>query len=229
MRARVEKAFEHFIDRQYSHDKRGRVAHARSRKMDIAVDLKGFTKKARPGIFALRPAPIQVNYLGFPGTMGASYIDYLIADRIVVPARRTGALFRELVYLPDCYQCNDTKRSIAARTPTRAEAGLPENRFRLLLVQQQLQDHAGRLRRLDAAARRIEGSVLWILESNAAAAQNLRRGGGASRFSASVVFAPKAQYAEHLARIGLPICSWTPFRAALIRRRPMLYGPAFRC
>ena len=122
--------------------------------VDIAVDLMGHTAGARPGIFAYRGVPVQVNYLGYPGTMGAPFIDYIIADPFLVPAGSEVFYSEQVVRLPDCYQPNDTKRRIGARTPTRAELGLPGARFRVLLVQQQLQDQSADLRRMDAAAAR---------------------------------------------------------------------------
>ena len=192
MRARLEAAFEHFIPVNTLHDK-AVAALMRDANIDIAVDLKGFTKNARPGIFALRPAPLQVSYLGFPGTMGASYIDYLIADKIVVPEHEQEHYSEKLVYLPDCYQCNDTKRTIAAETPTRADAGLPDSGFVFCSFNNnykltpELFDVWMRL------LHQIEGSVLWILDSNESAAQNLRveaehRGISRER----LVFAPKS-------------------------------------
>ena len=89
----------------------------------------GYTKDSRPGIFAYRPAPIQASYLGFPGTMGAAFIDYIIADKTVAPFEHQPFYTEKIVHLPDCYLVNDTKRKIAERTPTRQEAGLPEKGF----------------------------------------------------------------------------------------------------
>lgn len=200
MRARLEAAFQHFIPVNALHDK-AVAALMRDANIDIAVDLKGFTKNARPGIFALRPAPLQVSYLGFPGTMGASYIDYLIADTIVVPEHEQKHYSEKLAYLPDCYQCNDTKREIAARTPTRAEAGLPESGFVFCSFNNNYKLTPDMFDVWMRLLRQTEGSVLWIFDSNAIAAQNLRleaehRGVSCER----LVFAPKASHADHLAR-----------------------------
>src|SRR6202035_4390970 len=95
----------------------------------IAVDLKGYTTDSRPGILAHRPAPIQVNYLGYPGTMGVEFIDYVIADKIVLPFDQQRFYREKIVHLPGCYQVNDSKRMIAERTPARADVGLPEHGF----------------------------------------------------------------------------------------------------
>ena len=99
------------------------------RQVDIAVDLMGHTADSRPGIFAHRPAPVQVNYLGYPGTMGADFIDYIIADDVVAPFEDQRFYSEKIIHLPDCFQVNDSKRAIAARTPTRAAMGLPEHGF----------------------------------------------------------------------------------------------------
>src|SRR5260370_10259974 len=100
-------------------------------EVDIAVDLKGLTLDCRPGIFAHRPAPVQVSYLGYPGTMGADFIDYVIADKIVLPFDQEPFWTEKIVQLPDCYQVNDSKRRIAAHAPTRREAELPDRGFRV--------------------------------------------------------------------------------------------------
>src|SRR5207342_1094308 len=94
--------------------------------VDILIDLKGFTMNTRTEIVALRPAPIQVNYLGYPGTMGAPFIDYILVDDFIVPPAQQSFFTEKLVHLPGCYQVNDSQRPIATRTPTRTECGLPE-------------------------------------------------------------------------------------------------------
>ncbi len=128
MRARLVAAFDQFVDVRGKSD--AEVARLLSElKVDIAVDLNGYTRDCRPGILAHRPAPIQVNYLGFPGTMGATFIDYIIADEVVLPFDQQPFYSERIVHLPDCYQPNDRRRQIADRTPARAEAGLPEQGF----------------------------------------------------------------------------------------------------
>ena len=128
MRARLIAAFEAFHDvREKSDQDIAIQLHALG--IDIAVDLMGFTGACRPRIFAARPAPVQVNFVGFPGTMGASYMDYILADRIVIPAADATYYSEKIVYLPDCYQPNDDKRRVADKVPTRSEAGLPEQGF----------------------------------------------------------------------------------------------------
>jgi predicted O-linked N-acetylglucosamine transferase (SPINDLY family) len=116
---------------------------ARSLEIDIAIDLKGFTSDSRTGVFAARAAPIQVNYLGYPGTMASKYFDYLIADEIVVPMDDRDYYSEKIVYLPDSYQVNDSRRLISDRMWSAAQGR------GLLLFQQQLQNHGRDVRVLD--------------------------------------------------------------------------------
>jgi len=200
MRARLKNSFERFIEAGSQSDQ-DLAQLARSLEIDIAVDLNGFTKHHRTGIFALRAAPIQVNYLGYPGTMGAGYIDYLIADATVIPPDEQRHYAEKIVYLPDTYQPNDTQRPIAEKPFTRAECNLPptgfvfacfNNSYKIL---PEIFDIWMRL------LENVEGSVLWLLEDNASAERNLqaeaqRRGIVPQR----LVFAPRRELSEHLAR-----------------------------
>jgi protein O-GlcNAc transferase len=123
-RRRLTASFDHFVEaRAYSDDQI--AALIRSLEIDLLIDLKGFTQYSRTSIFARRPAPIQINYLGYPGTMGAPYIDYIVADRIVIPEDQRKFYAEKIVYLPNSYQVNDAKRSIADKEYTSAELGLP--------------------------------------------------------------------------------------------------------
>ena len=134
MRQRLRGSFDQFIDaRTFSDDEI--ASRIKDVEIDILVDLKGFTQDARTGIFARRPAPIQVNYLGYPGTMGADYIDYLVADHTVVPKSSQGHYTEKIAYLPDSYQANDTKRTISGKLFTRAECEISRKRICLLLFQ----------------------------------------------------------------------------------------------
>ena len=128
MRKRLVAAFDQFYDVcRKSDEEVAKLLH--DLQIDIAIDLKGYTENSRFGILAHRPAPIQASYLGFPGTTGADFIDYIIADKTVAPFEHQPFYTEKIVHLPDCYQVNDTKRKIAERTPTRQEAGLPEKGF----------------------------------------------------------------------------------------------------
>ena len=128
MRRRAEAAFDHFIDVTTAPDD-GVAKLIRDRQIDILIDLHGYTGKARPAVLVDRPAPIQVNYLGYPGTMGADWIDYLIADRFVVPPDAAQFYSEKLVYLPGSYQANDNRRAEPGTAPPRANLGLPEQGF----------------------------------------------------------------------------------------------------
>src|SRR5262249_52761791 len=147
----------------------------RALEVDIAVDLMGFTRDARSGIFAMRPAPVQINYLGFPGTMGADYMDYIIADRFVVPVEHQAYYMEKVVYLPDTYQANGSTRRIGERVPTRADVGLPDEGFVFCSFNNSYKIIPNMFHiwmRLLAA---VEGSILWLLGANAGVERNLRR------------------------------------------------------
>ena len=153
-RRALRESFDHFEDlRDCSHAES--ASRIRAGKVDILVDLKGYTTDARPEILALRPAPVQVSYLGYPGTMGSDAVDYIVVDPVVVPAAEQPYFTERLVHLPDCYQVNDRRRPIAPRIPARAECGLPEDGVRVLLLQLRIQDHGADVRYLDAAARAV--------------------------------------------------------------------------
>lgn len=200
MRTRVVSAFDKFIDVR---DKSDREVARISRELgiDIAVDLKGHTTDARPGIFAERCAPIQVSYLGYPGTMGAGYIDYVIADTTVIPLDRQADFTEKVVYLPHSYQVNDSRRKISGRVFTRQESGLPESGFVFCCFNNSYkilpETFDGWMRILKA----VEGSVLWLLEDNPTAANNLRKEAEARGIAGSrLVFANRMPLDEHLAR-----------------------------
>jgi len=199
-RMRLEQAFDVFIDAGDKTDQEI-AGLLRDLDVDIAVDLKGLTKGARPGIFALRPAPIQVNYLGYPGTMGVDYIDYLVADRVIIPETERRWYAENIVYLPDTYQCNDTARSLPARLASRRDVGLPEQGFVFcsfngsFKITPRVFDVWMRL------LQKTEGSVLWLRESNGSSMRNLRREAEKRGVAGDrLVFAPVWPHAEHLAR-----------------------------
>ncbi|QWD68807.1 tetratricopeptide repeat protein [Polynucleobacter sp. VK25] len=201
MRDRLHKAFDHFIDVERMSD----VAIAqlsRELEIDIAIDLSGFTLGGRTGIFAYRAAPIQVNYLGYPGTMGADYMDYIIADKTLIPDQMQQFYAERVIYLPGSYQVNDTKRVISHKQFTRQELGLPEsgfvfccfnNNFKILPA-----TFAGWMRILKA----VEGSVLWLLQDNDWAVENLKKEARQQGVDESrLVFADRVPLSEHLARL----------------------------
>jgi len=174
---------------------------ARAKGIDIAVDLKGFTETSRSGIFAYRPAPIAVNYLGFPGTMGADFIDYIIADPVIIPEADERFYAEKVVRLPGSYQVNDSERAVSTKTFTRASLGLPEDAFVFCSFNNNYKITPAEfdiwMRLLD----RVQGSVLWLLQDNEWAAANLRREAQARGIDpARLIFAERAPNAEHLAR-----------------------------
>ncbi|MEP7182938.1 MAG: tetratricopeptide repeat protein [Betaproteobacteria bacterium] len=200
MRDRLRRAFDRFVDVRGMSD-RDAARLLREMEIDIAVDLKGFTRDSRPGILAHRPAPVQVSWLGYPGTMGAGWIDYIIADARVIPAAADVHYAERVVRLPDTYQVNDRTRRIDERTPTRAECGLPESGFVFCSFNNSYKITPDVFDVWMRLLTRVPGSVLWLLEGNATAARNLRR--EAERRGVAperLVFAPRMPAALHLAR-----------------------------
>jgi predicted O-linked N-acetylglucosamine transferase (SPINDLY family) len=200
---RARTCFDRFFDVRTRTDTEV-AALAREIGVDVAVDLNGFTRSARPGILAARCAPVQVGFLGYPGTTGAPFIDYLVADRTVVPEEARGQYTEKLAYLPHCYQANRRHVEVAAAAPTRADCGLPAGGFVFCCFNGSnkiLPAVFDTWMRILAA---VDGSVLWLFESNRWAAANLRaeaqrRGVDPQR----LVFAPPLPVEQHLARIPL--------------------------
>lgn len=197
---RVSKACDRFVDVRHLSDRQ--VAElSRTLEIDIAIDLKGYTTDARPGIFSYRTAPTQVNYLGYPGTMGADYIDFLIADPVLIPESSRKFYNEKIVYLPDSYQVNDSNRVVSDKVYTREELGLPETGFVFCCFNDNYKITPSTFDCWMRILKQVEGSVLWLLEDNAAAARNLRmeavqRGVNADR----LIFAKRLSFNEHLAR-----------------------------
>lgn len=200
MRTRLKKSFDQLIDASTMSDIE--IAQlSRHLKIDIAVDLKGFTQNCRAGIFAYRVAPIQLSYLGYPGTMSAGYIDYLIADKTLIPQEAQQGYSEKIAYLPNSYQANDRKRTISDKQFTKAELGLPEQGFIFCSFNNNYKILPATFESWMRILKVVDGSVLWLYEDNAAAAHHLRqeaekRGVHPSR----LVFAKRMPLAEHLAR-----------------------------
>jgi len=173
----------------------------KAKGIDILVNLNGYFGDARQDVFAYRPSPIQVNYLGFPGTIGADYIDYLIADRTVIPDASRQHYVEKIAWLPDCYQVNDRKKVIADKVFTREELGLPRTGFVFCCFNNNYKITPGTYDAWMRMLERVDASVLWLLESNPEAARNLRRECAARGVRPErLVFAPHMPLAEHLAR-----------------------------
>ena len=200
MRARVEAAFDQFIDVSTMSDKE--IAEfSRMLGIDIAIDLKGSTKDHRFGIFSYRAAPVQVSYLGYPGTMGAEYIDYLIADKTLIPEESQKFYTEKIAYMPHSYQVNDRSRVISDRVFTKQEVGLPEEGFVFACFNSNYKITPDVFDVWVRILQSVEGSVLWLYEENKTAAINLRKEAKNRGLSPSrLVFAPKMELSEHLAR-----------------------------
>jgi protein O-GlcNAc transferase len=200
VRQRLMRSFDRFVD-VHAHSDRAVAEHIRRLEVDIAVDLKGFTQGSRTDIFAKRPAPVQVSYLGYPGTMGADYIDYLIADRVVLPDDLNHAFCEKVVRLPDSYQVNDARRRIAAIAPSRADAGLPQAGLVFCCFNNNYKITPDVFDVWMRLLRQVEGSVLWLFAGNPGAPVNLRREAVARGVAAErLIFAPMVAAEDHLAR-----------------------------
>ena len=200
VRDRLRESFDRFEDVRLRTDEE--IADLiREIGVNILVDLKGYTEGCRPQIFAYRAAPIQVNYLGYPGTTGAPYMDYLLADKIVIPEDEQKFYSEKVVYLPDCYQANDTKRVISKKLQTRSEAGLPDHAFvfcafnNTFKITPEIFDIWMRL------LASVDNSVLWLIDRGQVVRENLSKEAIARGVSANrLVFAPQIQLDQHLAR-----------------------------
>ncbi len=201
-RRRLIDAFEHFIDiRELSHTQA--ATRIRDDEIDILVDLKGYTRGARTEILALRPAPIQVNWLGYPGTMAVPFMDYLIADRVVIPPEQASSYDEALAYLPDAYAPVDPRRSVA-ETPGRAAAGLPEEGFVFCCFNNPRKITPEMFERWCRLLHAVPGALLWLFASQDAVIENLRKEAERREIDPlRLVLAPRVSQPEHLARLAL--------------------------
>lgn len=233
MGLRVKAAFDHFLDVSDWSDARI-IDHMRQQGYDIAVDLMGLTFGARPGIWAQGIAPAQVSYLGYPGTTGAAYMDYILADDMVIPPEQQPYYSEKVVYLPDCFQANDRKRVIADQSPSRAELGLPAHAFvfccfnNLYKIGPETFDGWARI------LMQVPDSVLWLVENQEAVRQRAQQEAQARGIAPErLFFAPRATYPAHLARMRqadlfldtLPFNAGTTASDALWAGLPVLTCP----
>jgi len=188
------------------HDVRGMndiqiVELARADKLDIAIDLKGFTQNTRLAPFAYGLAPVQISYLGYPGTLGADLIDYIVADPVVIPEHKRHHFSEQIIYLPHTYQPTDNKRIISDKLITREDVGLPTYGFVFCCLNNNYKISPREFDIWMRLMQKVEGSVLWLLKSNKWAEQNLKREAEDRGISAErLIFAEKVPQAEHLAR-----------------------------
>jgi len=196
---RIEAAFDHFLECS-SQSAEEIAERIRRDRVDVLIDLNGYTTYAKSEIFALRPAPVQVSWLGYLGTLGAPWYDYVLTDRFVCPPSAQRFFDERFLYLPDCYCPSDTRREVAD-LPSRAECGLPEEGFVYCCFNQSykiLPELFAAWMRLLAA---VPGSVLWLAPTTAAAAINLHREAAERGIEPTrLVFAPRRDLPEHLAR-----------------------------
>jgi predicted O-linked N-acetylglucosamine transferase (SPINDLY family) len=200
MRRRLVRSFDHFVDGRDLEDAECARRMFES-EIDILVDLKGFTEDARTGIFACRPAPIQVNFLGYPGTMGAPYIDYVVGDGTLFGPADSPFYAEKLVRLPDCYQPNDRRRPIAPVAPLRRDCGLPEKGFVFCCFNNSYKIQPATFDSWMTVLKKVDAGVLWLLETHPSVSNNLRKEAAARGVDPNrLVFAGRSELSAHLAR-----------------------------
>lgn len=200
MRLRLENAFEHFIDVKAQSDA-DVVALARSLEIDVAIDLSGLTKGCRPGLFVAGVAPVQLNYLGYPGTMGENHFDYIVADQTLIPQTHQQFYSEKIIYLPGSYQANDRKRQIADKSFSRQDLGLPESGFVFCCFNNNYKILPETFKRWLRILLRVPGSVLWLMDGSQSTVSHLRREACAQGIEADrLVFARHMPLDQHLAR-----------------------------
>jgi predicted O-linked N-acetylglucosamine transferase (SPINDLY family) len=204
LRRRLMGSVGRFIDaKAFGDDQIARLV--RSSEIDILVDLMGFTGGSRTRVFSKRPAPIQVNYLGYAGTMAAPYIDYIVADRVVIPEEQRTSYLEKVVYLPNSYMANDSKRKISGQKQRRSDYGLPEAGFVFCSFNNSYKFTPKIFDMWMRLLRQIDGSVLWLSETNETATRNLRqRAQSLGVDPTRLIFARRLPLNEdHLARLEL--------------------------
>jgi protein O-GlcNAc transferase len=201
MRERVRNSFDHFLDvRNKSNEEISDLM--RSLGIDIAIDLKGYTTHGRPEIFSLRAAPVQVNMLGYPGTMGCDFIDYLIADKVVIPEGHQQSYSEKIVFLPDCYQPNDSKRDISSTPAHRSEEGLPDDAFVFCSFNNSYKITPEFFAIWMRLLKQVDGSVLWLLARSSDQEAQIRAEAKKHDVDAHrIIFAKQLPLPRHLRRL----------------------------
>jgi predicted O-linked N-acetylglucosamine transferase (SPINDLY family) len=200
MRARLIRAFDQFVDvGKLSHrETADRIHHD---EIDILIDLKGYTQGSRPMIPAYRPAPVQVSYLGFPATMGADFMDYVLVDRFVTPDDEQAFFSEKFVFLPTCYQANDDARGEITNQTSRNDCGLPEEGLVLCCFNNSYKISPEVFDVWMRLLNDTKGSVLWLLAANDLAVPNLHKEAVARGVDAGrLIFAPRVSFDAHLER-----------------------------
>lgn len=201
---RITRAFDHFIDASGKNDVE-LVKLARAQNLDIAISLGGYTAGNRSNVFANRVAPVQVNYLGYPGTMGADYMDYLITDCVVCPPGSEDWYTEKLARLPNCFMPHDSQQQIAERTASRSESGLPEHGFVFCCFNNHHKISPGVFHSWLRLLKQIDGSVLWLSDGPESMKKNLRNEASSQGIAGErIVFARRVEaMQDHLARYRL--------------------------
>jgi len=200
MRQRLKKSFDSFTDVQSMSD-RDIALQARQDKIDIAIDLNGYTQNARTGIFAYRAAPIQINYLGYPGTLGADFMDYIVADRFLIPVENQKYFNEKPLYLPNTYMPNDDSRGFSQKPMNRSDMGLPDDAFVFCCFNNNYKISPTEFDIWMRLLTKVEGSVLWLRESNEFSIVNMKNEAQKRKVDPMrLVFADKVPMDEHLAR-----------------------------
>ncbi|AIQ98131.1 tetratricopeptide repeat protein [Prochlorococcus sp. MIT 0801] len=180
------------------------VELARRDRLDIAIDLKGYTKHSRMNIFSSRVAPIQINYLGYPGSLGAETIDYIIADNILIPKEKERFYSEKIIRMPNCYQCNDNKKEISKESISRRDFKLPDKGFIFTCFNSNKKISPKEFDIWMRLLKEVKGSVLWLYKSNTWAIQNLCKEAEIRNIDSDrLFFANKLPLEKHLARYSL--------------------------
>jgi protein O-GlcNAc transferase len=233
LRDRMKNCFDHFIDMR-GEGSRQIAELMREHEIDIAIDLAGYTSDTRVDVFAHRPAPLQITYLGYPGTLGTEHFDYILADRHVIPPEHHRFYTEKVAYLPDTYLPTDAGIQIAERTPTRAECGLPETGPVLCSFSHDYKLNPALFASWMRILKQIDGSVLWLVSRNEFSQANLRREAQAHGIDpARLVFAARVPRVEdHLARYRLAdlFLDTTPYNAHTTAADALMAGlPVVTC
>ncbi len=200
MSQRLKKSFDFFVEVGEMSDIE-LVKLSREFRVDIAIDLTGFTQDTRMGIFAYRVAPIQVSYLGYPGTLGSEYIDYIIADKNLIPINSQEFYCEKIIYLPDTYQANDRKRIITQKAYTKKDFGLPDDKFIFCCFNNVHKILPKTFNGWMRILRSFDNSILWLLYDNPVAVKNLRKEAERQGVCGDrIFFAERINLQEHLAR-----------------------------
>ena len=220
---RARNSFDHFINvGKLSDFEIARLAFERN--IDIAIEFNGYMQDGRAGILSHRPAPIQINYLAYPSTMGASFHDYIIADSIVIPNEQKEHYRENIIYLPNCYMPQDNTRAISKRRFSRSEFGLPENDFVFCCFNNSFKITSREFDIWMRLLERVDKSVLWLLKTNEWAEANLIREAKKGIVADRLILLIASLWMSIWGEFNLQICFLTRSILMHTRQQVMLYG-----